>query len=276
MRDIQKQIVEIAYSQIARTGKGTTDEVKQRAIEIMQSMIDTGLDDVLLEVHSKRVEWAKKTEEWLNSKAPCKECEEVYTCRQLKEWEDFYKSIIDSDTIKFYGEKDDIFDLRGSHIRSRIRDTCNKCAEKIYISYVRECDICGNKYHANRPDDKTNICQNCHNPIYMEEAKRVYQHIARAESLGRQATLTFKQWIGTLHTFGWKCAYCPDDFECIEHFLPISLKGGTSVDNCLPSCGSCNARKNDRHPDDLDRIFPAANLQRIRDYLASVTVAQPA
>lgn len=88
--------------------------------------------------------------------------------------------------------------------------------------------------------------------------------------VGATANLTLAQWKSTIEHFNYKCAYCAKKpYTVLEHYWPISLKGGTCVDNCVPSCGKCNNRKGDRHPDILDRLFPAENLARIREYLAS-------
>jgi 5-methylcytosine-specific restriction endonuclease McrA len=93
-------------------------------------------------------------------------------------------------------------------------------------------------------------------------------HIGRANRLKLKASLTFKQWLATLDYFDWECAYCLKGFSCLEHYIPLSLNGGTTSGNCLPACDSCNAKKNNHHPDQLDSIFPAENLARIRQYLS--------
>lgn len=56
----------------------------------------------------------------------------------------------------------------------------------------------------------------------------------------------------------------------MEHFLPISLGGGTSAQNCLPTCKRCNVRKGKKHPDVFTPLFPADNMKRILAYFAEV------
>ncbi|MGW9568820.1 HNH endonuclease [Prescottella equi] len=40
-----------------------------------------------------------------------------------------------------------------------------------------------------------------------------------------------------------RCIYCPGPFEHLDHILPISLGGGHTIDNLIPSCEHCNLKK---------------------------------
>ena len=69
---------------------------------------------------------------------------------------------------------------------------------------------------------------------------------ARINSLPN--TLTTEQYNENLDHFDYKCAYCeckltPDNHH-MEHVYPIS-RGvyGTTKENCIPSCDSCNSSK---------------------------------
>ena len=69
---------------------------------------------------------------------------------------------------------------------------------------------------------------------------------ARINSLPN--TLTIEQYDENLDHFDYKCAYCeceltPDNHH-MEHVYPIS-RGvyGTTKENCIPSCESCNSSK---------------------------------
>jgi P22_AR N-terminal domain/HNH endonuclease len=93
----------------------------------------------------------------------------------------------------------------------------------------------------------------------------------RAEKLGLPATLTVVQWLVTLDHFGWRCAYCQDrPGIIIEHFIPVSLGGGTTVDNCIPSCYACNSKKGNNHPDMVTTI-PRGILNAIRSRLVHLS-----
>lgn len=105
---------------------------------------------------------------------------------------------------------------------------------------------------------------------YQRVSGVVNSHLLRARRAGLPATLTIEQWFYTLEFFGGFCAYCQRKPGIIlEHFIPLSLGGGTTSDNCIPSCYSCNARKRDRHPDTGELLSKEA-LERVRSYLVSV------
>ena len=104
---------------------------------------------------------------------------------------------------------------------------------------------------------------------YQHMAELVRAHCLRARDGGLLATLTVEQWLCTLEFFGGYCAYCQQKPGVVlEHFVPISLGGGTTVDNCVPSCYLCNTRKGNKHPDDVE-LIPEGVLEEVRSYLAA-------
>lgn len=86
---------------------------------------------------------------------------------------------------------------------------------------------------------------------YQREANAVKRHNERAIEAGCEATLTITQWLKTLDHYDWRCAYCGDPYEELEHEIPIALGGGTTAINCIPSCRSCNRTKSMKHPDEI-------------------------
>lgn len=173
----------------------------------------------------------------------CKECGETHTSQDLAEIK------IPTNTTR--------------HTRT-VRSCPNKI-EETTDRYKINCMRCNNRY---LPFISKRLCDDCYTSKYIKEADRVSAHNQRVKELKLESGLTLSQWLATLDYFEWKCAYCKRGFAGIEHFLPISLNGGTTANNCLPSCQNCNHRKHDRHPDQLDSIFPAENLARIRQYLS--------
>lgn len=79
----------------------------------------------------------------------------------------------------------------------------------------------------------------------VKESRRVYQQLLNAEAKGLPATLTLDEWIETIGQFEGLCAYCHSQpFEVLEHIDPIeSGCQGTTRDNCVPACYSCNTKK---------------------------------
>lgn len=108
-------------------------------------------------------------------------------------------------------------------------------------------------------------------PVCLEDkpliyaAQQVKHNIHRAEKVGASATLTVQQWLSTLNDFSWQCAYCQSrPYRLLEHFIPINLGGGTTPDNVLPACSSCNSVKSFYHPEDLG---PKELINRLALYL---------
>ncbi len=94
-------------------------------------------------------------------------------------------------------------------------------------------------------------------------------HCRRAAHVGLPATLTMEQWLCTLDFFGGLCAYYQlKPGVVLEQYIPVSLDGGTSVDNCIPSCYACHSKKGEKHPNEVELISKEA-LRRVESYLLS-------
>jgi hypothetical protein len=81
--------------------------------------------------------------------------------------------------------------------------------------------------------------------LIIREIDRVKAQVKRARSMEVDATLTVVDWIMILEQFEWHCAYCQGGpFEIMSHVIPLP-RGGTTPENCVPSCYSCStgARK---------------------------------
>ena len=110
--------------------------------------------------------------------------------------------------------------------------------------------------------DHLDYCHECY-----REYKRIINHNHLCKKVGLIGTLTVNEWMETLEFFQWRCAYCGlKEFEIVEHFIPVSIGGGTTKSNCVPSCRSCNSHKGDTHPDNVTNL----KLDHVRIYLASL------
>ena len=49
-----------------------------------------------------------------------------------------------------------------------------------------------------------------------------------------------------MHRDRFRCAYCGDKAETIDHVVPRSRGGGHSWENCVACCAPCNHRKADK------------------------------
>ena len=72
------------------------------------------------------------------------------------------------------------------------------------------------------------------------EGRRVAKHTRRARKQGLAGTLTDEEWLAVLEKHGWSCAFCGGPFESLEHRVPLHQGGGTTAQNCVPACISCN------------------------------------
>ncbi len=149
------------------------------------------------------------------------------------------------------------------------RRLCPDCSGYLRRELNCLCMICKTRFKEprNGHPNPADVCPKCF-PPYAEEWLRISNQLSRARSAGLPATLRLSQWIATLEHFGWKCAYCGGDFKHTDHFVPLAHKGGTTVDNCVPSCGSCNHKKTGSHPAQVTAI-PRVDLERVGAYLAS-------
>lgn len=60
-------------------------------------------------------------------------------------------------------------------------------------------------------------------------------------------TLTLIQWTNIKATFDNRCAYCGRELPLQqEHFIALSKGGEYTLNNIIPSCGSCNSSKRDK------------------------------
>ena len=74
---------------------------------------------------------------------------------------------------------------------------------------------------------------------------RVQQARRRARKQGLPATLTVEQWLAIQVAYKHRCAYCGSKPKKLtqDHVVPLSKGGGTTPDNIVPACTSCNSRK---------------------------------
>ncbi len=154
---------------------------------------------------------------------------------------------------------------------------CKDCMVDIaYSCYGLDaiCAMCHchySPYPLSRTSSLPLVCGLCIDPDLAErENSRVQAHNKRAQVSKLPATLTIDAWLAALNYFNWKCAYCRGKYEGLEHYIPLSHGGGTTADNCLPACATCNSRKNNLHPSEFCYLFPAKNMACIQAYFESI------
>lgn len=119
------------------------------------------------------------------------------------------------------------------------------------------------------------------------ETKREQANIRTIKRRSAKRNLAYdfssEAWANALDYWDNSCCYCGEKHPKLErdHFIPISdiASKGTTNDNIVPACSSCNRSKRNRHPviwaidkfgiDDASQI-----IQEIFIYLISVRVKQ--
>lgn len=93
--------------------------------------------------------------------------------------------------------------------------------------------------HKERIDARTLAYRRAH-----PDVKRAAEHRRRARELGAGGSFTAAEWRDLVRRWGGRCAYCgaPGASEA-DHRIPLARGGSNSIDNILPACRRCNARK---------------------------------
>lgn len=137
---------------------------------------------------------------------------------------------------------------------------CPMCLKKEIDSQTLTC-FCGrlhvhpinlSVYLLTKADNRCPICR-------ITDLKRESHIVSTARGCaikyGGIATLTLDQWIQTLNYYKGMCAYCSvRPYQVLEHFVPLTLGSGTTADNCVPACLSCNSLKRNLYPDEVKAI----------------------
>lgn len=149
---------------------------------------------------------------------------------------------------------------------------CVHCEKIMLARYSYPCDCCGLLY------SRTNASrgESCKNHTYFVSSQ-LERNLGRAATKGLLATLTLRQWTITLNHFNRCCAYCGESQAFLEHYLPLTLGGGTTQYNCVPTCSNCNLRKKNKHPQNFERLYPQERIQAIKSwfaYLSTIPVIQ--
>ena len=132
-----------------------------------------------------------------------------------------------------------------------IEQACLVCLDKHYDvlrPIFRKCSWCGEL--ANQKEllswyGKTFFHEDClrKKKNFQIEKARVNSQNKRTSMLGFVSDLTTSEWIEILNKYNHKCAYCNGRFEEMEHVVPVSAGGGTTKNNVVPCCKSCNRKK---------------------------------
>jgi len=85
------------------------------------------------------------------------------------------------------------------------------------------------------------------------EVRRTIKARRKARMKALPATLTTEQWKAILAAYKHRCAYCGKKERkrhslTQDHVVPVKKGGGTTANNIVPSCRSCNSKKSTQLP----------------------------
>lgn len=77
------------------------------------------------------------------------------------------------------------------------------------------------------------------------EGRRVLRQARRAREASADGRFTLRDWALLLEAWGHRCAYCAAEGVRLtaDHRTPLSRGGSNAIENILPACRPCNARK---------------------------------
>jgi 5-methylcytosine-specific restriction endonuclease McrA len=76
------------------------------------------------------------------------------------------------------------------------------------------------------------------------EVGRAKANKYRARRAAAEGSFTPEQWLRLVKAYGGRCAYCGEKAPLVvEHVVPVSRGGTNYIENIVPACQPCNARK---------------------------------
>lgn len=146
---------------------------------------------------------------------------------------------------------------------------CAQCYPRVIQEHTITCVECQLPFLKNQ-GMPFNLCPQCRISDALLQTSIILAALSRKTDSFADKSLVVSEWMATLKHFDAKCAYCQIcAYECLEHFVPIKLGGGTCANNVVPSCLSCNALKKNLHPG-MVKSIPQTDIDRVRSYLQSI------
>ncbi len=76
------------------------------------------------------------------------------------------------------------------------------------------------------------------------EVRKAADNRRRVNELLAGPSFTPAEWLQLVEQYGGRCAYCGASGRLhAEHRIPVSRGGSNRIENILPACASCNAKK---------------------------------
>jgi 5-methylcytosine-specific restriction endonuclease McrA len=76
------------------------------------------------------------------------------------------------------------------------------------------------------------------------EVRKTSDNKRRVQALASGTSFTTREWLALVEAHAGRCAYCGEQASLqADHRVPLARGGSNSIDNILPACRRCNARK---------------------------------
>lgn len=137
----------------------------------------------------------------------------------------------------------------------RLHWVCRACRDAWLASRQLTCANCGAAFTRTSTGKLCPACwqqKRASEPDGLHDAAQVRLALQRARKKRLPATLTTAEWKAIRRWYKGLCAYCMQRTGvALDHFIPLECGGGTTSDNCVPACMTCNSIKGPLHPDEL-------------------------
>lgn len=87
--------------------------------------------------------------------------------------------------------------------------------------------------------------------------RNINEQKRRCSIKNSENSLTIDEWHYILDNFNNECAYCGNKEEILsqDHVIPVKKGGGYTIDNIIPSCKSCNSKKNAKDLEEFHKNY---------------------
>lgn len=166
-------------------------------------------------------------------------------------------------------------EIRNKRALELIEKKCTSCEEIKEIKQFRQRANGGYYSVCKQCENKKNKEYRKNNPDKINELKVISENRRRYQKSKLDKSLTSKEWNECKKFFNNECAYCGRKMNNLtqDHFIPLSKDGEYSKKNIIPSCRSCNSRKNNKdfyewYKEDIH--YSKERLNKIEEYFRSL------
>lgn len=201
----------------------------------------------------------------------CKDCRK----KETKEYRKKHREKVLEAKREWYKKTKTEIEIRNKRALELIEKKCTSCEEIKEIKQFRQRANGGYYSVCKQCENKKNKEYRKNNPDKINELKVISENRRRYQKSKLDKSLTSKEWNECKKFFNNECAYCGRKMNNLtqDHFIPLSKDGEYSKKNIIPSCRSCNSRKNNKdfyewYKEDIH--YSKERLNKIEEYFRSL------